>query len=153
MILFCDDVPLQDTMIFESAYSNGLKMNIEDKREVMMRQFAVWMLLNNQIIGEIYGIPVNNMREQLPGITNSDHGAMYCYSLTILKRWQGSAYGAILLAHWLGLVKGSGYHRVIAHCRPGGSQALVSKFGGVADCEFPNWYDSGETYRLFRTTL
>src|SRR5580698_7997761 len=76
--------------------------------------------------------------------------AVCCYSNTILPPFQKKGYGAILKAHWLGLAAGKGFDTVYGHARPGGSQALNAKFGAVFLAGFPDWYGTGEEYKIYR---
>jgi hypothetical protein len=79
--------------------------------------------------------------------------SLYCFSNTVLPAFQKRGLGDVLKSHWLGLAAGQGFRAVYGHARPGASQGLNAKFGGQFLGDFPDWYGTGETYRLYRLGL
>jgi GNAT superfamily N-acetyltransferase len=153
------DVPLEQTMVFESVYHPNLQLDLSDKQEIWETPgaFCVWMFVDGELAGESYGIPLDSPTEFLEDLlvlpANEEEKAVCCYSNTILPRFQKQGYGSILKAHWLGLAAGKGFDVVYGHARPGGSQALNAKFGAVFLENLPNWFGSGEDYRKYRLVL
>ncbi len=150
-ITFKYALPLTSTMMFEAIYPEPLQMDIEDKIALQTPDSIwVWMLIDGKLVGESYGVPTSQLDEPIEGLngTKSSH-ILYCYSNTILPEFQGRGLSRILKAHFLGIVKGRGYKVVYGHARPGGSQALNESFGAVFVKDFPDWYGTGETYKLY----
>ena len=159
VIKFNYDIPLEQTMPFEAVYPEALQLDLSDKREIWDApgSLFVWMFVVGELAGESYGIPLASFDEPIEGLfdlTDSQKKtAIYCYSNTILPAFQKQGIGTILKTHWLGLAAGKGFDTVYGHARPGGSQALNAKFGGVFLDSFPDWYGTGEEYRMYRLAL
>ena len=62
VIKFKYDVPLDQTMEFESVYHPGLQLDMEQKQEVWETPgaFFVWMYVDDKLAGESYGIPLTS---------------------------------------------------------------------------------------------
>lgn len=159
LIRFDYDVPLEQTMEFDAVYPEGLQFELAEKRMIRETPGAifVWMWVDDQLVGESYGVPISSYEESIEGLDNltaaEKQDALYCYSNTILPQFQRRGFGDILKAHWLGLVVSKGFTTIYGHARPGGSQALNAKFGAVFLGEFPDWYGTGETYKMYRLTF
>ncbi len=159
VIRFNYDVPLKQTMAFEDVYHEALQLDLSEKKEIWDApgSIFVWMFVDGELAGESYGVPLANSDELIEGLsdlTDSEKKVgIYCYSNTMLPSFQKQGLGTILKAHWLGLAAGKGFDIVYGHSRPGGSQALNAKFGGVFLGDFPDWYGTGEEYRLYRLAL
>jgi hypothetical protein len=159
VIKFSYDIPLHQTMAFEDVYPESLQLELTEKQEIHATPGAifVWMFIDGELAGESYGIPLAKSDEPIEGLGDlaADEVArgIYCYSNTTLNSFQSRGLGAILKSHWLGFAAGQGFEVVYGHARPGGSQALNAKFGAVFPRDFPDWYGSGEDYRLYRLAL
>jgi GNAT superfamily N-acetyltransferase len=159
VIKFRYDVPLDQTMAFEAVYHEGLQLDLDEKTEILEipGSIFVWMFVDGELAGEAYGSPLlacDKSIEGLVGLTDEEEGAaIYCYSNTILPVFQKRGLGTILKSHWLGLAVGKGFEIVYGHARPHGSQALNARFGAVLLDGFPDWYGTGEEYRLYRLAL
>jgi len=146
-------------MEFDAVYPPGLQFELPEKR--MIRQtlgaIFVWMRVDDILVGESYGVPISSYDESIEGLDDltapEKQNAVYCYSNTILPPFQRRGFGDILKAHWLGLVAGKGFTTVYGHARPGASQALNAKFGAVFLGDFPDWYGTAETYKMYQLTL
>jgi GNAT superfamily N-acetyltransferase len=159
VIKFSYAVPLEQTMVFETVYHPGLQLDLAQKQEVWDTPgaFFVWMIVDGQLAGESYGIPLASASELIEDLLvlpeSEKEKAVCCFSNTILPAFQKQGYGSILKAHWLGLAAGKGFDVVYGHARPGGSQALNAKFGAVFLESLPDWFGSGEDYRKYRLVL
>jgi predicted GNAT superfamily acetyltransferase len=153
------DIPLEQTMEFDAVYPPGLQFELPEKRMIRQTPGAifVWMWVDDQLVGESYGVPISNDDEPIEGLDGlsiaDKQNAIYCYSNTILPRFQRRGFGDILKAHWLGLVVSKGFTTVYGHARPGASQALNAKFGAIFLGDFPDWYGTGEAYKMYRLAL
>jgi GNAT superfamily N-acetyltransferase len=158
-IKFAYDVPLGQTMEFDSIYPEGLQFALSEKELIrsMPGGIFVWMLVDGALAGEAYGVPISGYDEPIEGLEDltrlEKEDAIYCYSNTILPAFQRRGFGDILKSHWLGLVVSKGFKTVYGHARPGASQALNAKFGAVFLAEFADWYGTGETYKMYRLAL
>jgi hypothetical protein len=159
VIQFNYAVPLEQTMVFETIYHPGLQLDLSQKQEVWDTPgaFFVWLIVDGQLAGESYGIPLASSSELIEDLLvlpeSEKEKAVCCFSNTILPAFQKQGYGSILKAHWLGLAAGKGFDVVYGHARPGGSQALNAKFGAVFLENLPDWFGSGEDYRKYRLAL
>jgi GNAT superfamily N-acetyltransferase len=159
LIRFSYSLQLDQTLAFEEVYHENLKLDLSEKKEIWGMPGAIfaWMFVEGQVVGESYGVPLAASDEEFEGLANLTEGekreGIYCYSNTILPPFQNKGLGTILKAHWLGLAVSKGFDFVYGHARPGGSQALNVKFGAVLLDAFPDWYGTGEEYRLYRLAL
>jgi hypothetical protein len=147
-ITFRFHYPIERTMAFEREYHPNLRLKLPEKRELLMGKSAIsiWMLVDGKLVGETYGVPWG-AREEMPGFPR-DPEAIYCYSNTILRKYQGKGYGAILKAAFIGRVSRD-FKRIYGHARQGASQALNKKFGARLGKTYKNWFDTGEDYRVY----
>jgi len=147
-ITFRFHYPIERTMAFEREYHPNLRLQLPEKRDLLMGRSAItiWMLVDGKLAGETYGVP-SGAKEEMPGFPR-DPEAIYCYSNTILRKYQGKGYGAILKAAFIGRVSRD-FKRIYGHARPGASQALNKKFGARMGKTYKNWFDTGEDYRVY----
>ena len=159
VIKFRYDVPLEQTLAFEAVYPAALQLDLWEKREMwdVPGSLFVWMFVDGELAGESYGTPTAHEIDLLGGLEDLPEAerknAFHCYSNTILPVFQRRGLGRILKSHWLGLVAGKGFDTVYGHARPGSSQALNAKFGAEFLQGFPDWFGTGEEYRLYRLRL
>jgi hypothetical protein len=159
MITFRDDVPLSDTMAFELLYHPNLQMDLASKKFLFDIPGAIftWMFVDDVLAGETYGVPLATAGENLPGLAKlapaEKQAAIYCYSNTLLPPFHHRGLGAVMKSHWLTLVATAGFTTVYGHARPGPSQRLNASFGAEFLQTFPNWYRTGEDYKLYRLAL
>jgi len=145
-------------MAFEAVYPEQLQMTLPAKRNLLKTPGAVvvWMFVDGVLAGEAYGIPMEGFVEQMQGaelVQDDPAQAFYCFSNTILPEFQGRGLGEALKRHWLGMARERGFSVIYGHARPGASQGLNAKFGARFLGDFPDWYGTGETYRLYRLVL
>lgn len=159
VIKFEYNVPLEETMEFDAIYPERLQFSLSEKELIRSAPGAIfaWMRVDGTLAGEAYGVPVSTYDESIEGLDQltgeEKEGTIYCYSNTVLPPFQRRGLGSILKAHWLGLVAARGFNTVYGHARPGGSQSLNAKFGAVFLGDFPDWYGTGEAYKMYRLTL
>ncbi|HLJ89869.1 MAG TPA: hypothetical protein VKZ53_23880, partial [Candidatus Angelobacter sp.] len=114
IIQFRYDVPLEQTMAFESVYPDSEKLDLARKTKFRDTPGSIlaWLLVDGELAGETYGIPAESS-EGLRDLTAHDkRTAIHCYSNTILPAFQHKGLGTILKAHWLGLAAGKGFDGV-----------------------------------------
>jgi GNAT superfamily N-acetyltransferase len=155
VITFKTKMPLDQTMEFELQYHENLRFDLEEKEELLQNAITVWMFIDGELAGESYGISFGVLEEEIEGCKEffGDSNIIYCYSNTTLPKFQNKGLGTILKAYWLGLAKAKGFTTVIGHARPNDSQSLAKKFGAVMGEVFPNWYETGEDYQMYRQEL
>lgn len=163
-IKFVQEVPLDQTLIFEEIYPENLKVDLDTKMELKKEGAEFIYMINaetNELIGETYFIPLDNMQNweedehQTYDGLNPFYGknAMYCYSNTILPEYQKQGLGRILKAYFLGCVKAKCFDMVVAHARNNGSIQLNQSFGAEIIESIENWYQTGEIVFLYKKTL
>src|ERR1700736_1718110 len=145
-ITFKFKYPISRTMAFEREHHQNLRLTLRDKSDLLKRAVAIWMFENGRLVGEAYGMPLDG-KDEMPGCPQDPH-SLYCYSTTILGKYQGKGYGAILKAAFIGRVSRD-FQRIYGHARPGASQALNKKFGARMGKTFKNWFSTGEDYRIY----
>src|SRR6202042_1002090 len=106
----------------------------------------IWMFDGARLVGETYGVPWNG-KDDLVGFPR-DPEAVYCYSNTILSKYQGKGYGAILKAAFIGRVP-QDFNRIYGHARPGPSQELNKKFGAKMGTTYKKLFGTGEDYPIY----
>lgn len=156
VINFKYDLPLEQTMVFEAVYHEGEQLPLSEKKKIRDApgSIFVWMLVDGELVGETYGIPLASSIAGLTDLTDSEKkSGIHCYSNTILPFFQKRGLGTILKAHWLGMAAGKGFENVYGYARPGASQSLNARFGAVFLGDFPNWCGSGEEYKMYRLVL
>ncbi len=158
VIAFQSGVALEETMGFEAVYPEQLGMTLGAKRNLLKTPGAVvvWMFVDVALAGEAYGIPMVGFVQDMEGaelVEDDPAQGLYCFSNTILPAFQGRGLGEVLKRHWLGMARERGYRAVYGHARPGASQGLNAKFGARFLGDFPDWYGTGESYRLYRLEL
>jgi hypothetical protein len=159
VIKFRYDLPLDQTMAFEAVYPEPLQLDLSEKQEISDTpgSILVWMFVGGELAGESYGTPLASAFDGVGDLTalaeEEKRTGFHCYSNTILPAFQKRGLGEILKSHWLGLVAAKGFHAVYGHARSGASQRLNAKFGAVFLEGFPDWYGTGEEYKLYRLAL
>jgi hypothetical protein len=151
-ITFRFHYPIERTMAFELEYHSNLRLKLPEKRDLLLRKSAItiWMLVDGKLVGETYGVPWGGKDDMLGFPRDPD--AIYCYSNTILGKYQGKGYGAILKAAFIGRVSRD-YKRIYGHARPGASQELNKKFGAEMGKTYKDWFGTGEDYRIYVLAL
>jgi GNAT superfamily N-acetyltransferase len=137
-------------MAFEREHHPNLRLSLAEKREMLKRAITIWMLEDGKLVGETYGLPLDG-KDEMPGCPK-DPRSIYCYSSTILAKYQGKGYGSILKAAFIGRVSRD-FRRIYGHARPGASQALNRKFGARLGETQKSWFGTGQDYRLYVLNL
>ena len=147
-ITFRFTYPIERTMAFELEYHPNLRLKLPEKRDLLLGKsaIAIWMLDGGKLVGETYGVPWGG-KDDMIGFPR-DPEAIYCYSNTILGKYQGKGYGAILKAAFIGRVSRD-FKRIYGHARPGASQELNKKFGARMGKTYKDWFGTGEDYRVY----
>jgi GNAT superfamily N-acetyltransferase len=156
VITFHYALPLEQTMAFEALYSEGERLDLAEKQQMRDTPGAIflWMSVDGELAGETYGIPLERSSPGLEELPESERqAAIHCYSNSMLPPFQRQGLGTILKAHWLGMASAKGYKAVYGYARPGASQKLNASLGAVFLRGFPNWYGTGEEYKLYRLSL
>ena len=158
MIKFITSInDLSMTMKFEDEYHPNLRLSLEEKSEILSESYKAWLILDDNLVGETYGFPVIFpllYKFEIPDLEwESSGSALYCYSTTIVRGFQGKGLGSILKAFWLGLLSDSLLTKVAGHAKVGSSSALNSKFGAKFKKVHPNWCDTNETYVFYEMEL
>lgn len=161
IIQFTEHVQVHPTMKFEMVYHENLRLDIEEKWEMLQAcPVKVWMFLNGSLVGESYyeildavaegEDAVPGVKQFMEAVRNPDKW-LYASSTTIIPQWQKHGYGRILKAYCMALAKARGYEGIIGHA--GKSKALNAEFGAEFLQEYPDWYGTGESYWFYKTRL
>jgi hypothetical protein len=150
-ITFRSHYPIHLTMAFELEYHPNLRLTLPEKQHLLKHAITVWMLENDKLVGETYGVGLDG-RFEMPEGCPIDPLAIYCYSTTILGKYKNRGYGKILKANFIGRVSRD-FNKIYGHARPGPSQRLNQSFGAKLGKTHKNWYNTGEDYRAYVLTL
>ena len=147
---------LRQTMIFEEVYHENLRMDADEKADLLKQAEAVWLYErgSRRLIGETYGIPIRDaLDEDEDGFDDlvpfKHQKALYIFSTTILPAFQGRGLGTILKAFFLGVVSQAGFDIVLGHARNGASLHLNRTFGAEIRAVHEDWYGTGEPYSFY----
>lgn len=154
-ITFSDKVPIKRTMCIERLFHPNLAMSYRDKLHVLNQaDLAVWMFIDNVLMGEAYGVSPSRFDEEIEGLAvfKQNKNVTYLYSIAIAERFQGKGLGKILMSYYLGVV--TGFDRIVlGHFLEGPSDFLAQTFGGEFVKKFPNWYGTDRTAILRKISL
>ena len=121
-------------MVFEALYSQGERLDLAEKKKMrdVPGAIFVWMLVDGELAGETYGIPLEPRSPGLTDLSESERqAAIHCYSNTMLPSFQHCGLGTILKAHWMGIAAAKGFKTAYGYARPGASQKLNATLGAV----------------------
>lgn len=163
-IKFTAEISIEDSIVFEKVYPENLQWDAPAKQELKDDGVEFMYMVNaetNELIGEVYYIALDKMKdwdadeEQLDDGLEPyyDKNMMYCFSNTILPKFQKQGYGKILKAWFLGYSKGEGFELTIGHARPEGSLQLNESFGAEVVRTFETWYGLNENVYLYLQKL
>ena len=146
-------------MVFERRYHPNLAMSLDEKRDVLRERGAltVWMYEPGrcQLIGESYGVPVQAVLAEEDPEGKADlrpfakQRALYVYSSTILRRYEGTRLGTVLKAYMLSRAHKAGYRWAVGHAKEGASVALNRRFGAKLRRRHPNWSGTGDAFWFY----
>lgn len=157
---FTQDVSLPDSMVFEEIYPEELQVDVEYKQELKDKGCEFIYMIDEEtgeMIGETYFIPLDNLKDEEPDELQLEDGLdpyygknlIYCYSTTILPKFQNQGFGKILKSHLYGYISAKGYAGSIAHAKQGPSIQLNTFFGAKIIGSFENWFQTGITHLLY----
>ena len=148
MITFHNDIPVEQTMIFEEVYEKELQNDLDEKFDLLTEagDLAVYMKVDNRLVGEIIGCHLGNLNEKIEDCAEISNSAIYCYSTTILPPFQGNGLAKILKAYWLGICKMrfiemySAKALIVGHSTSAAMKHINEEFGAKHIIEHKNWY-------------
>jgi len=152
IVTFRTAMPLAQTMEFETVYEESLQLRLEDKAEIVEHGIAVWMFVDGELAGETYGVSPARFDDEIEDCS-PDPSVMYCYSTTLLPRFQKKRLSKVLCAYWLGLVKAAGYRVVAGHTTSPEMTAVKAFFGARFSTIHERWYGTPRTAHFYELTL
>jgi hypothetical protein len=146
-ITFNGYLPVAETMCFEEVFEESLQLDKEEKAKILEKGFPVWMRVDGELAGESYGIALRDLKEKIEDCENESPSTVYCYSTALLPKFRSKGLGPILKAYWLGMVKGNGVQRVVAHATSEQAKKLNEMFGACFDygSQHEKWYGTERT--------
>ena len=162
VITFRDDVPIEETMVFEEVYEEELREDLETKQDMRDRGYMMYMFVDGELAGEIYAMtpcyinPDEDAAVLADVVGNGlyDGGkTLYCSSNTILPKFQGLGLGKLFKAYFLGYAKGLAFDKLIGHNTHDKVSGINEFFGGKVLCKTENWYGTGKTAEFYRIDL
>jgi hypothetical protein len=75
-------------MAFEREHHPNLRFSLREKRELLKDAITIWMFDRGKLVGESYGVAFDKL-DEIPEGCPRDPKSIYCYSTTILSKYQG----------------------------------------------------------------
>ena len=140
-ITFTERLAITKTICFEKVYEPELQLNLKEKRELLKLCTSSWMFIDGELAGEVYGLRVRDNKETIEDCADYPD-AIYCYSFTLLPKYQGKGLAKILIAYWLGKVDFPNVE-VVSHATALAMLSIFQSFGGRVYATHENWYGKG----------
>jgi hypothetical protein len=150
-IMFNSHLPVTKTMAFEAVFEPGLRLDLRYKRSIIKNGIAAWMFVDDVLAGETYGIRPRDLGEEIEDVEKRDLDSIYCYSTTILPKFQGRGLAKILKAYWLGMV--APISTVVGHSTSPGMVKINELFGAKHTVKHANWYGTRREAWFYRIQL
>jgi GNAT superfamily N-acetyltransferase len=150
---FTQSVPVSETMCFDDVYEESLQLDVDEKTDLLARSVVVWMHVDGALAGECYGAPPGTFDEKIEDVTDYGSRSLYCYSTTILPRFQGLGLSKVLVAYWNGLAAGKGYRKVVGHATSPAMVAVRAFFGAQFGAVHVRWYETNRTAHFYEQML
>lgn len=151
-ITFKTKWPVEQTTIFERVYEPQLRLRLADKRKILRSAICVWMFVDGELAGECYGLSPYHIEWDIADLKQSRPGDIYCFSTTILPKFQGSGLGKILVAYWNALASAL-YTRVIGHVTSDAMCAIRKLYGARFTATHKHWYGTKRVARFYQQPL
>jgi len=146
VVTFETNALLKDTTGFEDCYELPLPLDINEKQKILGSGISVWMSVNGKIAGETYGTSLKYLTEKIEDCSGEGFYTIYCYSTTILPKFQGKHLSKILKAHWLGMCEG---RRIVGHATSPVMVEVNRFFGAKFGTVHKNWYGTKRTAHFY----
>jgi len=161
VITFHNDIPVEQTIIFEEVYEKELQNDLDEKFELLTEagDLAAYMKVDNRLVGEIIGCHLGNLNEKIEDCDKISNTVIYCYTTTILPPFQGNGLAKILKAYWLGLCKMRFIEMsptkalIVGHSTSAAMKHINEKFGAKHMIEHNNWYGTSRTAWFYKLEL
>jgi ribosomal protein S18 acetylase RimI-like enzyme len=144
----------------ETCFKESIQEDWDSKQELIKAaDVAVFAFNNSGIVGEAYvsrgdcselndDVDGNHLKDLF--VKMDEEGAIYFMSFAILPEFQGKGIGERLLRKTINYCVDSGFKIVYAHAHKGVSSHLFEKVGGKFIEKRENWFDTGDTYLLYK---
>ena len=144
----------RESLVFDACYEEGLRMDLEEKQEDLCAAIATYLFVNDVLVGEIYGIRVCGLNEEIPDVDEQiPRDAVYCCSTTILPGHRYRGYAKLLKAYWLGRML-SEASLIVGHSTSPEMLRLNNMFGAVHFINpRKNWFGSGRDAWFYKLRL
>lgn len=75
-----------------------------------------------------------------------DPSSFYLYNIVINRNHQRKGFGRELLLAMINEARAKGFKKIVGHFREGASLELAKSLGAKTVKDYPNWFNTGETY-------
>jgi GNAT superfamily N-acetyltransferase len=161
MITFIHNIPVQNTMRFESCYPKPLRYTLEEKEAMSQDPNIAFIYIVDKetkkaiaeaILGDIKYV-LDEADGQDMGISEfRSYKSVYLFKFTILPEYQRKGYGKILQAYIMGYLRDSGYTVIVGHAN-NANMTLQEFYGAVKVARFEPWFGVPEEYWLYYINL
>lgn len=157
MITFKDYYDLERSMAFEGIFEEDLRLDKNEKKDLLGHCVTSYMFYEGFIAGEIYSVDVETLikleeggMEDIGDIRYTSSKTAYIYSVAILPEWQGRGLSKILIAYHLGQLQISGFSQVVAHSTARAMDKVFKWFCFyfLQDGQHEKWYGTDRVARF-----
>jgi hypothetical protein len=157
-ISFTTSIDLDRTMIFEQLFEPELRLELEEKQNILRGGSGIWMLVDGELAGETfaatpYALAING-NEKIEDTDPLDDESWYVYSTALLKPYQGGilSLAPILVSCFMGYAK-TYTEKLIGHVTTERMKRLRSLFGATFGAKHENWCGSKRTAEYYEQPL
>jgi GNAT superfamily N-acetyltransferase len=140
-------------MCFDAIYEPELQFTPEEKSAVLEKCVSAWMYVDGELAGEIYGMAIGNLPEDDDFFIPNDFDTIYCYSTTLLPKFQGKGFGKLMVGYWNGMSAGKGFKRIVGHATSEGMVAIREFYGAKFGKVTHNWFGTERIAHFYEILL
>jgi hypothetical protein len=157
-ITFHNTLDIEETMCFEELFEPELRLEADEKRVIINHGYVVWMKVDGWLAGETYGITPSELfrktGDRVPDTDPADVLSVYCYTTSILPRYQGLRLAPILMAYFQGYLRTLLRKKLIGHATSGKMHSLREMFGAhFTGSVHENWCGSKRVAEYYEQTI
>jgi len=122
------------TMAFEDCYEEELRIDPEERKDIIESGLVVYMYGPYGLIGECYGATPSALEfidETPEDCSPEDDESIYVYSTTVLPEYQGKGYGKQLIEAFARHVSDQGYVKLVGHATTPAMKHLRQNQGAI----------------------
>jgi GNAT superfamily N-acetyltransferase len=146
------------TMVFEECYENELRIDPEERKDIIKSGLVIYMYGPYGLIGECYGatpFALEFIDETPEDCSPDDDESIYVYSTTILPSYQGKGHGKQLIEAFARHASDQGYVKLVGHATTPAMKHLREQQGAIFHEKgiHEKWYGTDRTAHFYTQFL